>query len=98
MNASLAFGMILIFLYSAGNIEQITGSAYPLMDICLAATNSVAGSSAMLGAMLCIVLAGTIGSVASASRLTWAWSRDGALPAYFAYVDPKHRIPIRSVW
>lgn len=98
MNAGLAFGMLLIFLYSVGDVEQIAGSAYPLMDICLAATNSVAGSSAMLGALMCIVLSGTIGSVASTSRLTWAWARDGALPAYFAYVDPKHRIPIRSVW
>lgn len=98
MNAALAFGMVLIFLYSVGDVDEIANATYPLMNICLAATKSVAGAGAMLGAMLCVVISGAIGSVASTSRLTWAWARDGALPAYFAYVDPKHRIPLRSVW
>ena len=98
MNAALAFGMVLIFLYSAGNVDDVASSSYPLMDICLAATSSIVGASVMLGAILVIVIVGAIGSVASVSRLTWAWARDGALPAYFAYVDPKHRIPLRSVW
>ena len=98
MNAGLAFGMALIFLYCLGDVEEIANAAYPLMNICLAATQSVVGASAMLGAILCTGVSGAIGSVASASRLTWAWSRDGALPAYFAYVSPKHRIPLRSTW
>lgn len=98
LNAALAFAMVLIFLYSVGDVETIMNSTYPLIEICLAATKSTAGASAMLGAILWTIISGTIGSVASTSRLTWAWARDGALPAYFAYVDPKHRIPLRSVW
>ena len=31
-------------------------------------------------------------------RITWAWARDSALPKWFAYVDPKHRVPIRALW
>jgi len=34
---------------------------------------------------------------ASSSRLTWAWARDGGIPAYFAHVDSKSRVPIRAV-
>lgn len=98
MNGALAFGMILIFLTCLGNVEDVMGAAYPLMAICLNATNSVAGASAMVAGFLLTVISVAIGSVASVSRLTWAWSRDGALPAYFSYVDPKHRIPLRSVW
>lgn len=98
MNAALAFGMIIIFMYSVGDVEEIMNATYPLIDICLNATQSVTGASAMIGALLCITISGAIGSVASVSRLTWAWARDGALPGYFAYVDPKHRIPLRSVW
>lgn len=94
----MAFGMIIILLYCVGDVEQISASSYPLMDICLNATQSVAGASAMLGGILTTIISGTIGSVASVSRLTWAWARDGALPSYFAYVDPKYRIPVRSVW
>lgn len=98
VNAAMAFGMIIILLYCVGDVEQISASSYPLMDICLNATQSVAGASAMLGGILTTIISGTIGSVASVSRLTWAWARDGALPSYFAYVDPKYRIPVRSVW
>lgn len=98
MNGALAFGMILIFLTCLGDVDAVMTSAYPLMAICLNATNSVAGASAMVAGFLLTVISVSIGSIASVSRLTWAWSRDGALPAYFAYVDPKHRIPVRSVW
>ncbi|KAK5133797.1 hypothetical protein LTR08_007226 [Meristemomyces frigidus] len=36
--------------------------------------------------------------IASASRLTWAWARDGGLPAWFAHISAQHRIPVRSIW
>ncbi|KAF2217704.1 hypothetical protein CERZMDRAFT_63866 [Cercospora zeae-maydis SCOH1-5] len=98
VNAAMAFGMVIILLYTLGNTKEIASSSYPLMNICLNATKSVAGASAMLAGILITIISGTIGSVASVSRLTWAWARDGALPQYFAYVDPKYRIPLRSVW
>ncbi|KAK5715815.1 hypothetical protein LTR17_016646 [Elasticomyces elasticus] len=98
VNAAMAFGMVIIFLYTMGDVEELSASPYPLMTLCVNATGSIAGASAMLGAILCTIVSATLGSVASASRLTWAWARDGALPAYFAYVSPKHRIPLRAVW
>lgn len=98
LNAAMAFGMVLIFLYCLGDVKAVSLATYPLMTICLSATKSVPGSSALLGAILGTIISGTIGSVASASRLTWAWARDGALPSYFSYVSPRYRIPIRSVW
>jgi amino acid transporter len=98
MNAALAFGMVLVFLYCLGDVKEVASAVYPLMLICINATHSLVGSSAMLGGVLCTVISGTLGSVASTSRLTWAWARDGALPSYFAYVSPRYRIPLRSVW
>lgn len=98
MNGILAYGAILVFLYCLGDVDEILVSGYPLLTICVNATKSVSAGSAMVGSSMIVTIACSIGSVASASRLTWAWSRDGALPAYFSYIDPKHRIPIRSVW
>lgn len=37
-------------------------------------------------------------SADSRQRLTWAWARDGGLPAWFAHISPRHRIPVRSIW
>lgn len=98
MNGALAYGMVLTILYCAGDVEELLTSGYPLLLICINATQSVKAGSAMLGLAMIVTLACSLGSIASASRLTWAWSRDGALPAYFAKIDPKHRIPVRSVW
>jgi choline transport protein len=98
LNAALAFGMVIIFIYSVGDVEEIANPSYPLINICLDATGSVPAASAMLGTFLCTVIAGAIGSVTSISRLTWAWARHGTLPAYFAHVDQKHCIPLRSTW
>jgi choline transport protein len=98
MNGALAYGMVLVILYTAGDVEDLLSSGYPLLLICINATQSVKAGSAMVGLAMIVTLACNLGSIASASRLTWAWSRDGALPAYFAKIDPKHRIPVRSVW
>ena len=98
MNGALAYGMVLVILYCAGDVNDLLSSGYPLLLICISATQSVKAGSAMVGLSMIVTLACNLGSIASASRLTWAWSRDGALPAYFSKIDPKHRIPVRSVW
>lgn len=52
----------------------------------------------MIAGPLTVNISVVLGSIASVSRLTWAWSRDGALPSYFSHVSSRHRIPVRSVW
>lgn len=90
--------MVIVLLYSFGDVQKNMLAAYPLGVICLAATGSVAGASILVAGPLAINTAVVLGTVASVSRLTWAWSRDGALPSYFARVSPRHRVPVRSVW
>lgn len=85
-------------LYTLGDVEEVANSLYAPATIFLVAAQTVRGSSALCAGLLCTNTAGCIGTIASTSRLTWAWARDGALPSYFAYVDPEHRIPLRSVW
>lgn len=94
----MAFGMLLIFSTCVGDISAIVKSSYPLFTIIFASTKSVPWGSAMMGGSLAIAIFSSLGSLISVSRLTWAWSRDDALPVYFSYVDPKTRTPTRSVW
>lgn len=53
MNAGMAFGMMLIFLYCCGDIDTVANATYAMYDVCLAATNSLAGATAMIGTVLC---------------------------------------------
>ena len=87
-----------MLLFSAGNMDDLVASAYPILQICITATASSTAGSLMTGGLLLINVVVGIGSVAFASGLTRAWSRGGTLLAYFAHVDPKRRISVRSVW
>ncbi|KAF2740496.1 choline transport protein [Polyplosphaeria fusca] len=98
MNSVLAFTMTLVYFFFIGNVDDVLSAAYGLVPICINATGSVRAGSAMVGLFLITVVSVSLGGVASTSRITWAWSRDGALPAYFSYISPRHRIPVRSVW
>ncbi|KAK5104740.1 hypothetical protein LTS08_002632 [Lithohypha guttulata] len=98
MNSVLAFSMTLVFLYFLGPVEDVLASTYGLVPIVINATGSVRGGSAMIGCFLITVIAVFLGCIASSSRLTWAWSRDGALPQWFGYVHPRYRVPVRSLW
>ena len=98
LNGVLAYAIILVILFCSGDLDAVLAAPFPIIEICLQATGSLPAATAMVCGLLIISLAVNLGSIASASRLTWAWSRDGGLPAWFSYIDPKHRIPFRSIW
>lgn len=86
-NGILAYGMVICILFTMGPIENAQNSDFPIIEICTQATGSVRAATAMVCGLLVISLSVTLASIASASRLTWAWARDGALPKWFAYVS-----------
>lgn len=98
LNSAMAFTMIVIYLFCLGPVDAVTSAGYPIIPIVLHATDSLSATTAICCGFLLTVICASIGSATSASRLTWAWARDGALPSYFAQVSPEHRIPLRSVW
>ena len=85
-------------LFTMGDLIAVAKAPFPIIQICLQATGSLPAATAMVSGLLIISCAVTLGSIASASRLTWAWARDGGLPAYFSHISPKHRVPVRSIW
>ena len=98
LNGVLAFAFALILLFFMGPTEDVIGATYGLVPICINATKSVAGGSAMTGLFFITVISVSLGVVASVARLTQAWARDGGLPQCFAHIDPQHRVPVRSLW
>lgn len=97
LNGCLGFIMVNILLAAMGSIEDILATDNPILTILLDVTGSKNAATAMVAGFSVISFSCNIANIASVSRLTWAWARDGGLPAYFAYVDPKQRVPIRAV-
>jgi choline transport protein len=90
INGGLAFAFVLVLLFCIGDIEKAmsTATGYPIIQIFYQATGSVKAATAMMASITIIGMASSIGVVASVSRLTWAFARDGGLPfsKFFAHV------------
>jgi choline transport protein len=98
VNGILAYAMVLAILSAMGSLDDILNSGFPVATILLRVTGSVPATTAMICGLFVISFCVTIASVASVSRLTWAWARDGGLPRWFAYVHPTHLVPVRAIW
>lgn len=85
-NSVLAYAIIVVILFTMGSLEDVLNSSFPIIEIYRQATGSVKAATAMVSGLLVISLAVNLASIASTSRLTWAWSRDGALPSWFSHV------------
>lgn len=91
INGALAFAITVVLLFFIGDpIKALsTPTGIPIIQIFYQATGSVKAASAMLASITIIGFASNIGVVASVSRLTWAFARDGGMPfsQFFAYVS-----------
>jgi choline transport protein len=97
INGSLAFIMALVIMFQMGDITPYLESGYPIIPIFMTIAGPRAANALVSGLIIityCVVAA----SLASVGRITWAWARDGALPKYFAHVDPRHKVPVRALW
>lgn len=98
LNGVLAYAINMVILFCLGDLEAALSAPFPIIEICMQATGSLKAATAMVCGLLVISVAVTLGSIASASRLTWAWARDGGLPAWFSHISTRHRVPVRSIW
>ena len=85
LNGALGFGIVIAVLFVTTDITTALSSptgllGYPFMQIFYDATGSKAGASVMIAIIIIMDAAGTIAFLATASRLVWAFARDGGLP------------------
>ncbi|KEF50932.1 uncharacterized protein A1O9_13012 [Exophiala aquamarina CBS 119918] len=99
MNGAMAYAMVICLLSAMGRLdEELAYAPYPAAVVLMRVTNSTAATTAMISGIFIISACSALGCVASVSRLTWAWARDGGLPQWFAMVNQNHLLPIRAIW
>lgn len=90
INGTMAFAFLLTILFCIGNVENALNSptGYPIIEIFQQATGSTKAAAAMESGIVIIAFCSTFATLASVSRLTWAFARDGGLPfsKFFAHV------------
>ncbi|KAJ5281291.1 hypothetical protein N7478_006663 [Penicillium angulare] len=102
INGLMAFVFLLVILFCLGNMNEALNPQYiyPTIGIFKQTTQSVGAATAMQTGIVIIGMVSNTAVVASVSRLTWAFARDGGLPFsnYFAHVDRKYRVPKRAIY
>ena len=82
LNGSLAFGIVIAFLFCMGDMAEVLQSptGFDFIQVFYNVTGSLGGSSTMVAVLIALACFATFGLLASTSRLTWAFARDNGLP------------------
>ncbi|KXJ88201.1 amino acid permease [Microdochium bolleyi] len=96
-NGIMGFLMVVTFIVCMPPIEEMLAAPSPLVYLLVRGTGSDTIATVIGSGITFTLFSATMGMFASVSRLTWAWARDGGLPAYFGHVDGKNRVPVRAV-
>src|SRR5438874_1828013 len=101
INGLLGFTMIIAVLFTLGDVDRVLSSktGFPLIEIFLQATNSIAGSAAMASLIVVLAISATVGIMAGASRMLWSFSRDKGVPGWrqIEKVNARSRVPLVSI-
>ena len=93
---SIAFCYTAIQLVAVSSGLALAGSEAPLIDLARQLMGSFGALALGLGVVFSIS-GGTLTSLLTAPRLTFALSRDGTLPAWFGVIDARTSVPVNSV-
>ncbi|OAA50569.1 amino acid permease [Metarhizium rileyi] len=91
---------LIVLLFVSGNIDDvISSSAGPLLQILIHATKSNAGAICLLMLPLVCLIFATLSVMTTSSRMIFAFSRDGGLPAskLFAKVHTRLGLPLNAL-
>ena len=101
INGVMTFITVIILLYCIGDPVKAltTTTGYPVIEILYQATGSKAGATVLILMLSWDGLVALFSSMASISRLTWAFARDRGLPFpdFFGRVHPTLRIPLNAL-
>ncbi|KAI7186116.1 amino acid transporter [Hortaea werneckii] len=83
LNGILGLAMIIMFCFCITDLQShiwFSASAFPYVDVFLAATNSKGGTVALVSIIAALNICANLSVVAAGSRQTWAFARDNGLP------------------
>lgn len=101
LNGAFGWAIVIAVLFVTVDITAVlqspTGAlGFPYMQIFYQSTGSKGGATAMIAIILIMTVCGTIASLATASRLIWAFARDRGLP-FHRHVSKVHPPPIQCL-
>lgn len=82
INGAMAWAFIITVLYSIGNLKDALSGIYiyPIIEMLYSSTGSKAGITVLMTMIIFLGIIAMFSTLASVSRLTWAFARDKGFP------------------
>ncbi|KAK6366330.1 uncharacterized protein PV06_00806 [Exophiala oligosperma] len=101
INGGCGFIMMITYAFTLGDPLAALGSptGYPVIAGFFYATRSHAGTSVMIAIIIVNTTSSCISTLATVSRQTWSFARDGGLPfsSFIGHIKPGWNIPLNAV-
>ncbi|KAJ6014886.1 APA family basic amino acid/polyamine antiporter [Penicillium herquei] len=101
VSAVFGFFLLLCLLFSIqdfdATVDSSTNYGEPVFKILVDCMGENGALVCIALIIICVWHCGLF-SLTSNSRMMFAFSRDGALPKFFDYIDPKFQSPVRTIW
>ena len=96
INGVMAWAFVITVLYCIGDLGAAMSGiyVYPIIEILYSSTGSKGGTTALMALIVFLGIIAMFSTLASVSRLTWAFARDNGLPFsdFFSRVSHSSRI------
>ncbi|KAH7396208.1 choline transport protein [Pyrenochaeta sp. MPI-SDFR-AT-0127] len=101
INGITGFGMLIALCFCMGPLEDVlsTQFPYPFMIILANITDSMPATTILAAIIIVTGISGSIGLMASASRMLWAFAREDGVPLsrFVSRIEPRTALPIYSI-
>lgn len=84
LNGLMGLVVAIVIAFTVTDIKAALSidSSYPILVMIQKIINSTSGTAALMSAVIVVQINGTIATLACASRLLWAFSRDRGVPGW----------------
>jgi len=100
-NAIMDFCFAITLLFHIGNVDQVvnTTTFLPIIEVYYQATRSKTAATAFVFMNFIVLFFALLNTMASVSRLTWAFARDHGLPfhEFFSIIHPRFKMPLNAM-
>ncbi|KAH6065180.1 hypothetical protein HBI67_124890 [Parastagonospora nodorum] len=99
VNATMQFLYMVTVLFCIGDVDRVTASPLPIIEVYYQATGSRAATNVFVFMFIFIIFVSFVNVFASVSRLLWAFARDDGLPysRVIVKIHPKLKIPVNAL-
>jgi len=100
-NAIMDWCFAVTLLFTIGNVNQVinTSTSLPIIEVYYQATGSKAAATVFVFMNFIVLFFALLDTMASVSRLTWAFARDHGLPfhSFFSAIHPRYKMPLNAL-